>query len=175
MTAPDRPEFSRPERVETIGQLPRAVTITANETERIALARRFGLIAIARLEARFTVARDQAGVVATGQVLAAVTQACSASGVPLPASVDEAVTLRFVEEADSAEEMELSAEALDMLPIENGAIDLGEAAAETMALALDPFPRAADADAALARAGVIGEEAAGPFGGLADLKRKLES
>ena len=70
--------------------------------------------------------------------------------------------------------MELSADALDTLPIENGAIDLGEAAAETLALALDPFPRSPGADAALAEAGVLGESEAGPFAALADLKRKLE-
>ena len=175
MTPANQPEFSRPERVETIGHLPRDVRIAADEAERTALARRFELIAVERLEARFAVSRDTAGIVATGQVIAAVTQACSASGVPLAASVDEAVTLRFVAEADSTEELELSAEALDTLPIEGGAIDLGEAAAETMALALDPFPRAADADAVLAEAGVLGEGTAGPFGGLADLKRRLES
>ena len=39
-------------------------------------------------------------------------------------------------------------------------IDLGEAAAETLALALDPFPRSPDADAMLAEAGVIGEDEA---------------
>ena len=136
--------------------------------------RRFDLISIERLEARWTLRRDDAGVLATGRVTATVTQACAASGVPLAAHIDEAVELRFVEEAADAEEMELAPDALDTLPIEGGVIDLGEAAAETMALAIDPFARSPDADAALAAAGVIGEEPAGPFGALADLKRKLE-
>jgi uncharacterized metal-binding protein YceD (DUF177 family) len=172
------PEFSRPERVDTIGEVAREVTINAEEAERAALARRFGLIGVERLEARFTLRREAGGIVATGQVMAQVTQACAASGVPLLATVDEPVTLRFVEEPDTTEELELSADALDTLPIEDGAIDLGEAAAETMALALDPFARSPDAGAALAQAGVIDEaqarEQAAPFGALADLKRRLE-
>ena len=169
------PEFSRLERVDTIGERSRDVAIAAGEGERRALARRFALLSIEQLEATFTLQRDAAGILVSGRVIAAVTQPCAASGVPLPANIDEAVTLRFVEESDGTDELELSEDALDTLPIEDGAIDLGEAAAETMALALDPFARSPDADAALAQAGVIGEDQAGPFGALADLKRKLES
>ena len=53
-----------------------------------------------------------------------------------------------------------------------GAIDLGEVAAETMALALAPFPRGPGADAALKQAGVLSEGEAGPFGALAGLLKK---
>ncbi|WP_419807852.1 YceD family protein [Sphingomonas sp.] len=172
------PEFSRPERVDQIGVTDRAIEIAAADGERAGLARRFGLLAVDRLGARFSVRRDEAGIVATGTVTAAVTQACVATGEPLPAVIEEAVTLRFVERIETADDAELSEDALDLLPVEDGAIDLGEAAAATMALALDPFPRSPDADAALAEAGVKDEETARndgrPFGGLADLKRKLE-
>ena len=172
------PEFSRPERVDQIGVTDRAVEIAADDGERAGLARRFGLLAVNRLGARFSVRRDEGGIVATGTVTAAVTQACVATGEPLPAVIEEAVTLRFVERIETADDAELSEDALDLLPVEDGTIDLGEAAAATMALALDPFPRSPDADAALAEAGVKDEETARndgrPFGGLADLKRKLE-
>jgi hypothetical protein len=58
--------------------------------------------------------------------------------------------------------------------MENGIIDLGEAAAETMALALDPFPRSPGAAAALKEAGVIGEDEVVPFNALTEaLKAKL--
>lgn len=168
------PEFSRLERVDQIGERERAVTIAADEPERRALARRFALLAIDGLEARFTLRREGDAMIAAGRVRARVTQPCSATGVPVPATIDEPVTLRFVDDLLAAdEEVELSPDALDTLPIENGAIDLGEAAAETMALALDPFLRAPDADTILAQAGVLGEDQAGPFGALADLKRKL--
>jgi uncharacterized protein YutE (UPF0331/DUF86 family) len=61
-----------------------------------------------------------------------------------------------------------------VIPYDGGAmIDLGEVAAETMALALDPFPRGPDAESALKAAGVISEEEAKPLGALAGLKDKL--
>ena len=168
------PEFSRPIRVDTIGDGERTVEVEANEDERRRLAGRFGLLAIGRLAATFAVRREAGGMLATGTVEAAVTQACSATGEPIEATVNEAVALRFVEDiAGDGDEIELSGDALDTLPIEGGAIDLGEAAAETMALALDPFPRAPGAEEALRRAGVMREEEVGAFGALAGLKAKL--
>ena len=178
MTSPNpQTEFSRPERVDTIGEGERTISVVADESERAALARRFALIAVQRLEASFAVRREGSAVKASGRIAATVTQACSITGEPIEASVDEPVILRFADEEDgaNAEEVELSADAVDTLPIEGDAIDLGEAAAETMALALNPFPRAPGAEAALAKAGVLAEGEAGPFGALTGLKGKLKS
>ncbi|WP_339467729.1 DUF177 domain-containing protein, partial [Pseudomonas lurida] len=153
------PEFSRLERIDTIGEGARSVSITADATERAALAERFGLLAVDRLEATFRVQRDAAGVVARGEVRASLVQACSVTEEPLPVTVSEDVALRFVTEQEAAaeEEIELDLDALDTMPYDGAAIDLGEAAAETMALALDPFPRGPNAAAALRAAGVISE------------------
>jgi hypothetical protein len=52
------------------------------------------------------------------------------------------------------------------------AIDVGEAVAQSLALALDPYPRAPDAEAALKEAGVTSEAETGPFAALAALKGK---
>ena len=169
------PEFSGVERIDTIGEGARSVSITADATERAALAERFGLLAVDRLEATFRVQRDAAGVVARGEVRASVVQACSVTEEPLPVTVSEDVALRFVTEQEAAaqEEIELDLGALDTMPYDGAAIDLGEAAAETMALALDPFPRGPNAAAALRAAGVISEEDAKPAGALAGLKSLL--
>jgi uncharacterized metal-binding protein YceD (DUF177 family) len=168
------PEFSRPLGADTIGDESRTVAIEANEGERAALARRFELVAIDRLAARFMIRRDAVGIVADGRVEAAVTQACSVTGDPLAVIVDEPVALRFVEADDSGqEEIELADGDLDVIPYDGGAIDLGEVSAETMALALDPFPRGPDAESVLKAAGVISEEEAKPLGALAGLKDKL--
>jgi uncharacterized metal-binding protein YceD (DUF177 family) len=167
-------EFARPQRVDTIGDEPRAIEVEANPDERVALARRFGLVAIDRLTGKFTIRRDAAGIVANGRVEAAVTQACTITGDPLPAMIDEPVDLRFVPEIEAGQdEVELADSDIDVLPYEGDAIDLGEVAAETMALALDPFPRGPNAEAVLGEAGVLNEEQAGPFGALAGLKDKL--
>ncbi|MBN8839269.1 MAG: DUF177 domain-containing protein [Sphingomonadales bacterium] len=167
------PEFPRPERLDMIGEAPRTVTINADADERRRLAGRFGLLAIERLDATFAIRRYAAGIVADGRVSAAVTQACTVTGDPLPATIDEKVTLRFVQPGSSDEEIELGEDALDTIEIEGGAIDLGEAAAETMALALDPYPRGPRAAAALREAGITDEGPSGPFGALAALKDKL--
>lgn len=167
------PEFSRIERVDTIGEVERTVEIAADDAERAALARRFALIAIDRLSATLAIRRDRAGVRVTGHVAAAVTQACSVTGDPVTAVVAERVTLRYVDPSPSAEEIDLSDDAVDTIEIEDGVIDLGEAAAETMALALDPFPRGARAESALKAAGVKSEEEASAFGALARLRDQL--
>lgn len=169
------PEFSRVERLDTIGGEERQVTIAADEGERAALARRFGLREVERLEAEFMIRRTADGVAARGTVRATVVQACTVTGAPLTEEVDEPVTLRFVEPTASGgdEEIELAGDALDTIEIEGGGVDLGEAAAETMVLALDPFPRSPDAEAVLKQAGVLSEEEAGAFGALAGLKAKL--
>jgi len=172
MTAP---EFSRLERIDTIGEGEREISVTATESERAALAERFGLKAIERLEGVFRVRRDAGGIVARGNVQASVVQSCVVTDDPLPVTLDEPVALRFVAEGEpEADEIELDEDALDTMSFDGAAIDLGEAAAETMALALDPFPRGPNAAAVLREAGVISEEEAKPMGALAGLKAQLE-
>jgi uncharacterized metal-binding protein YceD (DUF177 family) len=165
------PEFSRLERIDTIGAGERSVTIAADPNERAALAARFGLVSVDRLEATLAVRQEAAGIAVRGQVAAEVVQACTVTDEPIPVSIDEPVALLFVTDGDAGEddEIELDEGSLDTIPYEGGAIDLGEAAAETMALALDPFPRSAGAAAVLREAGVLTEEEARPKGALAGL------
>ena len=172
MTAP---EFARPERIDMIGEGARTITIAADPAERAALAARFGLIEVADLHAEFTVNRDPGGIVARGRVIARVVQRCVVTAEPISTPIDEPVALRFVaDESALGDEIELTADALDIIPYADGVIDLGEAAAETMALALDPFPRGPNAESVLREAGVLREGEVGPFSGLAALKAKLE-
>jgi len=169
------PEFSRTFRLDELGTAPRAVAVAADEAERAALASRFGLLSVETLSATADLTRDGDVVTAVGKLLARVVQACVASGDPVPASIAEDFALRFVPRAADpvAEEVELEEGELDEIDYEGSAVDLGEAAAQTLALALDPFPRAPTADEKLRAAGVIGEEEAGPFAALKALKDKL--
>jgi uncharacterized metal-binding protein YceD (DUF177 family) len=169
------PEFSRPHRLDQIGSGESGVDVEANAEERTALAARFGLLAIDELSAHFVLRRDAAGIIAKGHLSAAVTQACVVTDQPVPAKVEEDFALRFVPEGSTeGEEIELSEDECDTVFYQGGSIDLGEAAAETLALSLDPFPRSAAAGQALKDAGVLSEEEAGPFGALAGLKDKLK-
>ncbi len=171
------PEFHRPQRIDTIGDGPRDIVIEADSMERAALADRFGLLAVEALTGQFSVRREAGAIIARGQVSARVVQACIATGDRLPGRVEETVVLRFVD-ADQinsvdSDEIELNAQDCDTIAYTGSAIDLGEATAETMMLALDPFPRGPDAEAALRAAGVKREDEAGPFGALAALRDKL--
>lgn len=168
------PEFSRPIRLDTIGETARAIAIEADGEERTALARRFGLIALGRLDAEGAIRRDGETMFVEGRLHADVTQSCVASGEPVKATIDAPFSLRFAPEAsDQPDEIELQAEDCDTLSYAGGAIDLGEAVAETLALSLDPYPRSPDAQAALKAAGIVAEDEAGPFAALKALRDKL--
>ena len=173
MTAP---EFSRPRRLDQIGQGEAEVTVTADPAERAALATRFGLLTLDSLEASYTLHQDTNGIRATGHLSAKLAQACVASHEPVPTAIEEDFDLRFLPEIEErAEEVELSEDECDTVFYTGNAIDLGEAAAETLALALDPFPRSPAAVDALKAAGVLSEGEAGPFAGLAALRDKLSN
>lgn len=169
------PEFSRIERADTIGEGERTVRIEANAAERAALAERFELKSLDALEAEFRLRRDAAGIIAHGHVRGAVVQACVVTDDPIPVEIDEPVALRFVTDDSAGDgEIELDEDALDTMAYDGASLDLGEAAAETMALALDPYPRGPNAAAALRAAGVISEEEDRPLNAFAGLKAKLE-
>jgi uncharacterized metal-binding protein YceD (DUF177 family) len=174
MTAP---EFSRPVRIDAIGEEPRALGVAAEEVERVNLARRFGLVAIERLAAELTLYRRGSDVAMDGALSARVIQACVATGEPLAAEIEVPFALIFrprIETPEAEEEIELAEDELDVIFHDSAAIDVGEAVAETLFLNLDPYPRAPGAEDALRQAGVKGEEEAGPFGALAGLRDKLK-
>ena len=169
-------EFSRLFRLDTLSTEPRGVRIEAEPAEREALAARFGLVAIASLAAEARLTRRGDSVEAEGLIEARVTQSCVATAEPVEARVEEPfrVDFRPLPEARADDEVELGEQELDVVFHEGGAIDLGEAVAQTLALALDPYPRSPAAEAALRQAGVKSEDEAradaSPFAVLKELK-----
>ena len=105
-------------------------------------------------------------------------QSCVVTGEPIAASVDEPFRMIFMAEPPASapeEEIELGEADCDVVFYEGGAIDLGSAIADTLALSLDPYPRSAAADAALKEAGVMTQAEASPFAALAKLKSNDEA
>lgn len=152
------------------------VDLMADDGERAAIGKRLGLISLDALKAHTVLERDGEAIVATGRVQASCRQSCVATGEPVPAHVDEPFTLKFLPGPTAAkpdDEVELRHGDLDTVFHDGAVIALGDALVDTLSLALDPYPRSADAEAALKDAGVIGEEEAGPFAALAALKGKL--
>lgn len=174
MSAASSIEFSRPIRVDQLARHAGGVTITATEEERAALARRFNLLALDRLEADYALSEENGAIIARGRVRASLSQPCVATGVAVPEMIDTDFLLRFVAETAEAdsEELEIDTDDADTIGYDGQALDMGEAVAETMALAMTPYPRSSDADAYLREAGVLTEEQASPFAALLSLKDK---
>jgi len=155
-----------------------SIELNANDTEREALAKRFGLSDIQVLSAQLTISADGDIIYARGELQAQATQSCIASGEPVAAVISEDITLDFIPENSASKspdaETELAEAECDILFHDGQAIDFGEAVAQSLALALDPYPRSAAAADALKKAGVKSEEEArensGPFAALAALK-----
>lgn len=150
------------------------IDLVADEAERLAIAERLRLVSLDRLEAHAALEREGERVRAKGRVRAALEQNCVATGEPVAEHVDEAFELLFVPEPRGGtpdEEIELKPEECDIVFYEGGAIDLGSAVADTLALSMNPYPRTAGAEAALREAGVLSEEQAGPFAALAKLRK----
>jgi uncharacterized metal-binding protein YceD (DUF177 family) len=154
-----------------------SVVIEATEQERAALAARFGLGAVEALRAEITLDQRPRAIRATGRLHAAIQQPCAISGEDFPVAIDEPIDLRFVEAgqraATEAEEIELEADDCDEIEYEGEMFDLGEAVAQTLGLAIDPYAEGPNADAARKAAGIVQEgEQLGPLADLlAGLKR----
>ena len=145
----DSKEFSRFIEVDKIGQSGANRSISATADERRALADRFGLQDIAELSAELSLRRVRGDAVRLdGTIRAQVTQTCVVSLQPVPAAISETIEVNFAEEVEEdASEVEVAYDLDDAPePIINGRIDLGEAVAQQLALALDPYPRAPGAE-----------------------------
>ncbi|MFZ4408969.1 MAG: YceD family protein [Paracraurococcus sp.] len=161
------PEFSRPLALGRVGVEGRTELLEADAAECAALARRFGIPAVASLRARLRLEPEEDGSIrVAGRLEASVVQDCVVTLEPVAQRVDAAIGFRVLpagrEAADGPDD-------LDEIESENDVVDLGEAVAEQLALALDPYPRAPDA--ALPPEAV--DEASGAFAALAALRRKV--
>ena len=152
--------------------------LVADEAERAAVAKRLRLGRIDRFDAHAALTRDGHLVRVRGRLVAAVEQSCVITGEPVPAHLDEPFDIVFMPAPDDSkpdEEVELAPEDCDVVFYEGGAIDLGGAIADTLALALGPYPRSAGAEVALKEAGVMTEAEASPFAVLAKLRTRDDS
>ncbi|MCJ2188645.1 YceD family protein [Novosphingobium beihaiensis] len=172
MNTPDStaPEFSRPLDVrQAEGQAPH---VEASAAEREALARRFGLVRIDSVSADLELHRDDRTVEARGRLKAEIVQSCAISAEDLPVSIDEPLFFRFVPAMTAYapdEEFEITADDCDEIEYTGSHIDLGEAVAQSLALAIDPFLTGPEAEAARKAAGIGTPEDQGPFAALKGL------
>jgi uncharacterized metal-binding protein YceD (DUF177 family) len=150
--------------------------IEANEEERARLAERFGLIALPSFAADVELRRLAGGRVRLDATLRAeVVQPCVVTLEPVPGTVEEAFTLVYAPDAPEViEDVLVSGDEEIVAPLVGESIDIGEAAAQELSLALDPFPRADGAALPAAEpetAAEAAETGRSPFAALAKLRR----
>jgi uncharacterized metal-binding protein YceD (DUF177 family) len=140
----------------------------ASDHECQALASRFKFLDVKSLSAELSIsksARDCWDV--TGQLRGHVVQACGVTGVPLCETVDFLIEERYVRSFGNLDEVEVSADEAE--PLENGAINIGEMLAQSLAVAVAPWPRALEARETFTSGEKLPDH---PFAGLAALKRQ---
>lgn len=168
-------EFSHVVKLIDIGAGASTIKLAADAEARAELMTRFNLAALDVLDAELSLSRNAKGVLAQGHFRAELAQYCVATGDRVPAVLDESVNIRFVPEpaVDHNSEIELEAEDCDSMFHDGQGVDLGEAIAQSLGLALDPYPRSPDAQERLKVAGVKSEDEVQPLGALAGLKDLL--
>ncbi len=148
-----RPELSRRVQINSLGRQDGAgrrasaeqeIVVEADAAECVALAKRLGVPAVHALRCRFRLSGvdGQGRVSADGLLTATLTRVCVASLEEFDTELVEAFRVRFVPaDLDGEAEDSLDPDADDDIPYEGTQIDLGEAAVEQAALAMEPYPR----------------------------------
>ncbi|MBM3564621.1 MAG: DUF177 domain-containing protein [Alphaproteobacteria bacterium] len=178
---PPIPELSRPIDTESMPvDIETCFEVHANADERAALAKRFDLIGLDSLIAGISMIRSENGLVRlSGQLKADVVQACVVTLEPVQSTIETEFARSFspVAVLEDQEEIVLIPEEEDPPePLEGGILDAGEIVAESLSLALDPFPRAPGAtllplaDTPLKNGN--NPDRSGPFSALAKLKKQ---
>ncbi|MEM7689346.1 MAG: DUF177 domain-containing protein [Pseudomonadota bacterium] len=162
-----------------------AVLVEADERERAALADRFGIVSIEALSAQVELEQCQKGVRAQGALQAQITQICAVSGDPFRVAIEEPITLRFIEHGSAALtpsddddiDFDLTTEDCEEIEYDGESFDLGEAVAQTLGLAIDPYAEGPNANAVRKKAGIVEEgQQDGPLAqALAALKGKSQA
>lgn len=127
------------------------VELEASPAERAALAEAYGLVDLAKLTARLHLKKRGSTIDVTGQLQARLTQTCVVSLEPFEVDLADPIERSYAPEAQvlaAWEELARleAANSPDPIPdppdqIIEGKINLGALVAESLALALDPYPR----------------------------------
>lgn len=164
------PELHRPVAVAAILPGGQEFVVEANQAECAALAARMRLPAVQSLHCRFRLSPGLGGAVAAaGWLEAEVVQTCVVTLEDFAATISEQFEVCFVPAGSESDEIDPD-ETVDEIPYAEGVIDLGEAAAEQLALTLDPYPHAPEAF--LPEIGSADEGSATAFARLAEWRRR---
>jgi uncharacterized metal-binding protein YceD (DUF177 family) len=176
----DRPQLSRSVRIDDVKDGEERL-IEVTPAERAAIAALLDVAALDQLSfaCRFH-RRGEGRHFLQGTLAASVTQTCVVSLEPVASMLQIAVEIEFwpaplVEQFTASSDEAVSHGMADWPePIVEGKIDLGPVIYETLATALDPYPRREGASFEWSNAGEApgAEQAVNPFAALAQLKQR---
>lgn len=140
-------EIERLVDLDRMGPSGAALEIAPSDSERAALAKRFGFLGLPVFAARVTVDRRVGGqIVVEGRLRGRVVQACVLTLDPVTQDLDEAFRIVFKSDMTDDRDPEsgeavLNAQADAPEPLTGNMLDIGEIVAEQLSLAADPYPR----------------------------------
>lgn len=140
------PEFSRLVPLARLGSEPYRQEIKATAEERRQLAQRFDLIELDKLAAAVTLQRlggELIGLEASFE--AEFSQNCVVMLEPMPGRVTHTFALFYGPIEEGQAEIDIDVDEPAFEPLTGDAIDIGEAVAQELSLALPEFPRLPDA------------------------------
>jgi len=151
----------------------RVGTLTATPDECASVASALGIRACDRLTLDYRLVphgRNRAQL--TGQVIATISQSCVVSLEPVAQDIAAPVKVQFEPEivVPATDEQELDPDALDTEALVDGRCDLGQVAYEILAIEMDPYPRASDADEGWEGETIAADERQSPFAALQKLR-----
>ncbi|MBJ3785433.1 YceD family protein [Devosia sediminis] len=176
MSGVSEPIFDAVVRIDRLPAGGRSLTVDANEAERAAIAQAMQIISVEHFSASLSVVPLRGGLRAQGHLKARVTQASVVSFEPVAETVEEEIDRVFLPAPREGQAPAPGAEIYidlenDDFPdhIDGPEVDLSALLLETLALALDPYPRLPGES--LEGLGIsTGDAEEGPFAKLARLK-----
>lgn len=143
----NKSEIERVVDVDRMGPSGTALEISASDSERAALAKRFGFLGLPVFSARVTVDRRPGDlVVVEGRLRGKIVQACILTLDPVTQDLDDTFRIVFkqglTEEKDpESGESLVNPQGDAPEPLLENLLDVGEIVAEQLSLAADPYPR----------------------------------
>jgi uncharacterized metal-binding protein YceD (DUF177 family) len=154
-------EFSHILPVDQISDKIQEIELSATTAQCAEIAERLDLPSVEQLSARLMVRATERGIVVKGKLQARFAYACRVTREPFGASLSEPIDVVFTD-GDLPDPLseDYAVSSVEVLPLEGQSVDLAELLVESLALALDPFPRGPEADKALKDLGILTEEQA---------------
>lgn len=167
-------------RLDSMPRTGRDLNLTVDKPDRDQLAAQLDLLSVDRLEVKLHAVRFRGGIRVTGRLTALITQASVVTFEPVVQEIGEPIDRVFLPggEKDYAgpanAEIFVDLEGEDVPDhFEGNEADLSELIVETVALAVDPYPRAPGESLEGLGLGAVDEEV-NPFAALKKLKQDLD-